>query len=101
MSKGDFIEEEIESEIRKSTSIHIINTEIPAFKVGDYFSSYNKIIRFLAWMHRFFVNRKNEVDKRKELKVNNQEIREFYKTPHLPEKERKKLHLTFAEIKIT
>lgn len=42
--KSDLIKEEIKSEIKKSTLIHIVKTS--TFNVGDYFSSYNKLIRF-------------------------------------------------------
>lgn len=66
MVKSDFMEKEIKSEIKKSTLIHMVNAETSTFKIGNYFSSYNKLIRFLAWMRRFFINRKKEINKKKD-----------------------------------
>lgn len=94
------MEKEIKSEIKKSTLIHMVNAETSTLKIGNYFSSYNKLIRFLAWMRRFFINRKKEINKKTGLKDNNHETREISKIAYLSEKARKKLRLTFAEIKM-
>lgn len=64
--KNNFNEEEIESEIKRSTLVHVVNAGIPTFKVRDHFSCYNKLLRFLAWMNRFFANRRKIIDRKKE-----------------------------------
>jgi len=46
--KGDFVEEEINREIKKSALVYTISTETTTFKVDDYFSSYNKLICFFG-----------------------------------------------------
>ncbi|XP_011706920.1 PREDICTED: uncharacterized protein LOC105462090, partial [Wasmannia auropunctata] len=86
-------EEEIKRETRKSVLVHIVNTE-NQFKASHYFSSYDKLIRFLAWMHRLFTNCRKKIENRKALKGDNHEI-----PTYLSETERKNLRLTHAERK--
>jgi len=47
-AKNDYIEEEIESEKKKSVLVHIVNETVSAFRIENYFSSYYKLLRFLA-----------------------------------------------------
>jgi len=49
-------------------------------------------------MHRFLLNRKKEIDKRKKLN-DDLNMHELPKRAYLSGKERKRLYLTFAEIK--
>ena len=60
-----FNEEEVRNEIKKGATVHMISLNKKSFKVSDYFSSYVKLIRFLARMHRFTDNCKSAVRKRK------------------------------------
>lgn len=76
MADLNFKKEEIGNEMTKSISVHLVNGEISEFKARDYFSSYNKLIRFLAWMHRFFSNRRKIIDKKRTLKENNPKTRD-------------------------
>lgn len=93
MASGECEEEEIKSEMKKSVLIDLVDIKDSTFKVGHYFSSYNKLVRFLAWMHRFIKNRKGE------FKRNPHETHETSKTVYLSEKQRKGLRLMFTEIK--
>ncbi|XP_036140495.1 uncharacterized protein LOC118644872 [Monomorium pharaonis] len=88
-TQGEFNEEEIKGESKKSILIHAVTAETSIFKVGSHFSSYNKLIRFLAWMHRFFANCKRE---------NINVKHELPKRSYLSDAERKKLRLTLTEI---
>lgn len=96
--KGDFVEEEINREIKKSALVYTISTETTTFKVDDYFLSYNKLIRFLAWMHRFLLNWKKEIDKRKKLN-DDLDMHELPKRAYLSGKEQKRLYLILVEKK--
>jgi len=58
-SSGKLDEKEIKDEIKKSAALNLVNLQ-NTFKVSHYFSSYSKLIRFLAWMHRFITNRRKE-----------------------------------------
>lgn len=62
------MEEEIKSEMKKSVLIDLVDIKDSTFKVGHYFSSYNKLVRFLAWMPRFIKNRKENRTGRERLK---------------------------------
>ena len=57
----------VRSEVKKSARLTpLVSLNHPSFKVRDYFSSYSKLIKFLAWMHSFLKNRRAEFIKRKE-----------------------------------
>lgn len=86
-------EKEIGREAKKTVSVHIISTETSTFKPYDYFSSYNKLLRFLAWMHRFLLNRRKEIERK-----NNTRGKRTISQVYLSETERKKLCLTVAKI---
>ena len=60
-----FNEEEMRNEVKMGVTVHMISLNKKSFKVSDYFSSYVKLIRFLARMHRFTDNCKSAIRKRK------------------------------------
>ena len=59
--KREVNEEEVSAEIKKSSMTHMINVDELNFKASEFFSSYSKIVRFLAWMNRFLNNCRNKI----------------------------------------
>lgn len=85
-----FKEEEIKSEIKKSSLTHLINTGDREFKVGEFFSSYSRLIRFLAWVNRFLANCREQ---------KNRTTPKITKVAYLTKEEKNKVRLTFNELR--
>ena len=59
--KRELNEEEVSAEIKKSSMTQMINVDELNFKASEFFSSYSKIVRFLAWMNRFLNNCRSKI----------------------------------------
>ena len=95
VSQLEINEDEVESEVQKTSLVQIANIETSEFRIGDYFPSYTKLVCFLAWMYRFIKNREKIIQERKV----KEKAREFPYLSYLTENTRKKLCLIFKEIK--
>ena len=93
--KREVDETTVSSEVKKTVLIPLVSLDGAGFKVRDYFSSYTKLIRFLAWMNRFLTNRRVELMNKKSRL--SKEKRNF-ESVYLSQDERRKLHLTHGEI---
>ena len=93
-SQQTFNDEEINAECKKSAQLVNIEKEIIKFDFSYYFSSYTKIIRFSAWLHRFLKNRKAIINAKKDKSRIGYE-----KRPYISQSDIKKLTLTVQEIK--
>ena len=92
-------EKEVNSEIKKSAVVAMINTKSSEFIASDYFSTYTKLLRFLAWARRFLKNRRLELERHK---ITKRDDTIEARTPgnlYLSQVNRKKLCLSFKEIK--
>lgn len=83
----EFNEDEVRSEIKKTTTVHMVNLQETSFKVSDHFSSYTQLITFAAWTQRFVNNCRDSIATRKSEQNTNKPIK--------PKPE--KISLTFKE----
>lgn len=97
--KRNVDENEIKREVKRSVLVNMIDIRDPEFKASNLFASYTKLIRFIAWVRRFLKNRKSELAKRKTLGSADLNDRKISSRIYLPKEERKRLYLTFKEIK--
>ena len=79
-------EDEVMKEVKKSAVANFLTLENSHFKISDYFSSYSKLIRFLAYVQRFLKNRR--------------EILKHGKSAFLSSLPKERKSLSFKELKI-
>ncbi|XP_051160117.1 uncharacterized protein LOC127280858 [Leptopilina boulardi] len=93
-------EKEVKSEIKKTVTVHMLTHESSSIKINNIFSSYNKIIRFIAWVRRFLSSRRSILENKKKEQESISRIRNTKRDIYLSKDDRKKLYLSTNELRI-
>ncbi|XP_043479022.1 uncharacterized protein LOC122509221 [Leptopilina heterotoma] len=92
-------EVEVEREVKKSATVNMVNHESNEININSIFSSYTKLIRFIAWVRRFLLNRKLILQEQK-TKQNGAFSEQNTKVKNYSsEEDRKNLYLTLSELR--